>query len=176
MALEPLGLVLGGGGLLPSEDAPPAPPQASGAAFPEVALRVGKDGAPAPPPSHQSRLLGHRPLSRVDTALGRVARPVVSSQPLRPACQWHVFRHLWDVGPISEVGSRLEWDKRLCQCTPTAGGWGTQTPAAACVRPRAAVRLRPHGRGVGRLPGLRMWGQGPSDDGQAPSSDRVFVS
>lgn len=49
MALEPLGLVLGGGGLLPSEDAPPAPPQASGAAFPEVALRVGKGGAPRTP-------------------------------------------------------------------------------------------------------------------------------
>lgn len=42
-------MVLGGGGLLPSEDAPPAPPQASGAAFPEVALRVGKGGAPRTP-------------------------------------------------------------------------------------------------------------------------------
>lgn len=40
MALEPLCLVLGGsGGLLPSEDTLPAPPQASGAAFTEVALR-----------------------------------------------------------------------------------------------------------------------------------------
>lgn len=135
--------------VLPSENTPPAPPQASGATFTEVALRVGEGGTPAPPPSHQSCLSGHRPLLRVDTALGRVARPLSRSGPHASGMSPDISG-VW--GPISKVDSHLEWDRCLCQFTPTPGGWRTQTQAAASVWPRAALFACDHTAWAGAPP------------------------
>lgn len=141
--------------LLPSENTPPAPPQASGATFTEVALRVGEGGTPHPRPHTRaaSRDTGHscewtQPWAEWLGLSAAPARTPVECLQTSLGCG----------GPSPR--SILTWSgiDASVSLPPPQGAGGPKPklpPLCGPGQPCLPATTR-HGRG--RPPGLRMWG------------------